>query len=108
MTYHFKEKYPKKDRGTSKETNNHSQSGLLHVTIDDIEEAASVALNESTMHLNEVPMPEENTEYFEHKSIPKDMVKDKVVDKNNYEEVNDSQVVKEAPKIEKNRERRTR
>jgi hypothetical protein len=42
--------FDKKDRSTSNETFTGRGNGPLHVTVDDIEEAASEALNESSVH----------------------------------------------------------
>jgi hypothetical protein len=50
MPYRLPEKNGKKDRSGSIEPHANTLTGPLHVTIDDIEEAASEALNDSTLN----------------------------------------------------------
>lgn len=54
----------KKERSISKQSYNLSGNGPLHVTVDDIEEAASVALNDSTLNQSSMLEKQENNADF--------------------------------------------
>lgn len=53
--YQIPEKHSKRDRIRSIEVEENQSQGPLHVTIDDIEEAASEAINQSAMNQSQYP-----------------------------------------------------